>query len=70
MGTQSSKGPPKPANSYRLNDWGVDTDNNHVWAVLNHTGDYGVVPESGTLAMLLGGVAGLVMYGWRRRHSC
>jgi len=33
--------------------WGVDTINHDVWAVLNHNSEFGVVPEPGTVMLLL-----------------
>ena len=36
-----------------LGAWGVDIDDNVVWAVIDHEGEF--APEPGTLALLLGG---------------
>jgi len=47
--------------------WGVDTTNNHAWAVLNHAGDFAVVPEPATLLLLATGLLGLLAYAWRKR---
>jgi autotransporter-associated beta strand protein len=37
--------------SYGLGTYGVDIDNNKVWAVLNHNSDFAVVPEPGALTL-------------------
>ena len=49
-----------------LGSWGVDTDLNLVWAVLDHQGDFAAVPEPSTLALLGLGVAGLLVARRRR----
>ena len=38
-----------------LGDWGVNTANDTVWAVVNHNSDFAVVPEPSTLALLAAG---------------
>lgn len=48
-----------------LGDWGVDTANNVVWAVINHNGQFAVVPEPGTWALLVGALLSLIAYAWR-----
>jgi MYXO-CTERM domain-containing protein len=51
-----------------LGSYGVNTDNNTVWAVLNHNSEFAVIPEPSTL--MLGGLAllGLAGAGLRRRR--
>lgn len=46
---------------HTLGYYGVDTENNTVWAVLDHNSDYapGVVPEPATILLMLAGIAGL-----------
>ncbi len=55
--------------SYALGTYGVDTDSNTVWAVINHNSEFSVVavPEPGTCALLA--VAGIVLVIFRRRRS-
>ena len=52
-----------------LGDWGVNTSNDTVWAVLNHNSDYAVVPEPSTLALLGAGAIGFFGWAWRRRKG-
>ena len=47
--------------------WGVDTADHEVWAVLNHDGEFAVVPEPGTMHLALFGVAGLVVHRCQRK---
>ena len=48
--------------------YGVDTTADVVWAVVNHNSQFGVmVPEPGTLALLVTGLIGLLAYAWRKR---
>jgi hypothetical protein len=42
-----------------LGTWGVDTANNHAWAVLDHNSEFAVVPEPSTFA--LAGFGALVL---------
>ncbi len=54
-------------NNLTVGRYGVDTDNNVVWAVLDHNSSFAVVsivPEPGTLMLL---AAGLIMMAPRRR---
>ena len=55
----------------QLGAYGVDTDNNVVWAVINHNSQFSVmaVPEPSTVALLLGAVVGLGFWRYRRRRS-
>jgi hypothetical protein len=40
-----------PTGDMTLGDWGVNTANDTVWAVLNHNSDFAVVPEPSTLVL-------------------
>lgn len=46
--------------------WGYDMLNNVVWGVTDHNSEFAVVPEPGSLLLLLGAALGLAM-AWRRR---
>jgi len=56
---------------FALGDWGADSTNNVVWAVLDHNSQFAVmsVPEPSTYALGLTGLAGLALVAWRRRKS-
>ena len=56
-----------PTGDLTLGDWGVNTANNTAWAVLDYNGDFAVVPEPSTFALLGAGVACLLAFRWRRR---
>lgn len=60
-----------PATDFALGNWGVDSANNTVWAVINHNSEFTVasaqtVPEPGSAVLL--GLGGLLA-GLRRRKS-
>jgi hypothetical protein len=52
-----------------LGDWGVNTANHTVWAVLNHNSQFAVVPEPGTLGMLAVSAIG-ILWCIRRQRRC
>ena len=57
-GTPTMKlGAYNPATDFVLGNWGVDTDANNVWAVLNHNGEFSVVPEPSTGLLAIFGLA-------------
>jgi hypothetical protein len=49
-----------------LSQWGVDTDNNLVWAVVDHNSQFAAVPEPATFGLLGISALGLLM---RRRRA-
>ncbi|MDY0170191.1 MAG: autotransporter-associated beta strand repeat-containing protein [Thermoguttaceae bacterium] len=50
-----------------LGSWGVDTGNAVVWALLDHNSQFGIlVPEPGSVVLLVFGVLGLLAFGRRR----
>ena len=52
-----------------MGDWGVDTANWAVWAVVNEGGtEHAIIPEPGTVLLLLSG-AFCGLFVWRRRRS-
>ena len=64
-----------PALSSIIGAWGVDTTNNMAWAVVNFDAaggsDFAVVPESGTLVLLLvaaGGLTPVIRKRWKARR--
>ena len=56
-------------NDATLGDWGVNTSNHTVWAVLDHNSEFAVTPEPSTLALLAAGAIGLIGYVWRQRRK-
>ena len=58
-----------PPGDLTLGDWGVNTANHTVWAVLDHNSVLAVVPEPSTLVLLGIGGAGLLARAWRRRSK-
>ncbi len=58
-----------PNGDTTLGDWGVNTANQTVWAVVNHDGEFAVVPEPSTMALLMAAAIGLLGWRWRRRSK-
>jgi autotransporter-associated beta strand protein len=56
-----------PIGDMTLGDYGVNTSNHTVWAVLDHNSDFSVVPEPSNLALLGVGAVGLLGYTLRRK---
>ena len=50
----------------QLGDYGVDVNSHTVWAVVDHSGDFAVVPEPSALALLAAAAAAIMMYRVRR----
>lgn len=55
------------SDSLLVGSWGIDTTTNTIWVVTDKTGSFAIVPEPGTLAMLVGALLGLIAYAWRKR---
>ena len=58
-----------PATEFVLGDYGVDTTNHVVWAVVDHNSEFGVgqvAPEPGTWVMLVSGIGSLGLCRRRR----
>jgi fibronectin-binding autotransporter adhesin len=53
-------------NTLTLGDYGVDTTNHVVWAVLDHDGTFAVIPEPTSLGLL--GLGALGLLGRRRKN--
>jgi hypothetical protein len=49
-----------------LGDYGVDVNSHTVWAVVDHGGDFEVVPEPSALALLAVAAASIMIYRVRR----
>jgi hypothetical protein len=60
----NSIGNPSNLNPY-VGSWGVDTTGDTAWAIVNHDSDFAVVPEPGTIALLIAGA--LALPALRRR---
>ena len=62
-----------PNGDLTLGDWGVNTANHTVWAVVNHDSEFAggmaPIPEPSTLALLAVGTLCLVGYGLRLRGA-
>jgi hypothetical protein len=50
-----------------LGDYGVDSTHDVAWVVINHNSEFAVVPEPGTLVLLVTAGLGLLAYAWRWR---
>ena len=50
-----------------LGDYGVDTADHVVWAVLDHNSEFAALPEPSSLALL--GAAAVGLLGWARRRK-
>jgi hypothetical protein len=50
-----------------LGDWGVDTADHTVWAVVDYNGTFAAVPEPSTFILLGVAALGLFSWTWRRR---
>ena len=55
-----------PLTDFVLGDYGVDTANNHVWAVLDHNSQFAATPEPTGLALLS---LGTLLFAARRRRD-
>ena len=52
-----------------LGDYGVDTADHTVWAVVNHNSQFAAVPEPSTFVLLGMAAIGLLVYSIRRYRS-
>jgi hypothetical protein len=50
----------------QLGDYGVDVNSHTVWAVVDHSGDFAVVPEPSAMALLAAAAAAVMIYHVRR----
>ena len=57
------------SNYFVLGDYGVDTADHVVWAVVDHNSEFAVVPEPSTLALLGVGAIAVLVYALRRRNA-
>ena len=70
--SQAFVGAYNPATESALGNYGVDTTNHVVWAVIDHNSEFAVgtpTPEPSQMALLVIGAAGLVMRR-HRRNKC
>ncbi len=49
-----------------LGDYGIDVNSHTVWAVVDHGGDFEVVPEPSALALLAAATVSIMIYRARR----
>lgn len=56
----------KQAGEFQTGDFGADLANNNMWSVIDHNSDFAAVPEPSTYALILGCLAGVVIF-FRRR---
>ena len=66
QGTTTILGGTKEAGEFWVGDYGVDTVNNTMWAVIDHHSDYATVPEPANYGLLFGVVALLARVARRR----
>lgn len=66
-GTASYKfGAFDPATDFVLGRYGIDTSTHTVWAVVDHNSQFAVVPEPGTICLIVAGGIGMIL---RRRRA-
>jgi fibronectin-binding autotransporter adhesin len=56
-----------PQGDLTLGDWGVDTTDHTVWAVIDHNSTFAVLPEPSTFVLLAACMLGLTGWVWRER---
>ena len=54
---------------FALGNYGVNTQANVVWAVVNHNSQFAAVPEPASIALAAIGGLCLLGYAWRRRRA-
>ena len=64
-GGTSVNGAYNPSADFVLGDYGVDTVNHEVWAVVDQQGKFTALPEPSTWLMLASGIGALLLV-WRR----
>lgn len=54
-----------------LGRWGVDTDNNVVWAVIDHNSEFAVIPEPGLISSVIciSGLSAICLMRRRKMHT-